>query len=145
MPLTLPGEPDRNAGQRFPALVWSLLHVPLFLALFAPGIAAAVRATPEPFRAWLWPTFLPQAAMLALVAWLLAVSAIAGSRVGLYAGLAALTLRFAVAAALALAYSGASVQLLGGATFALSNVLLVLLGWLPGTAKRAWSRPGAEL
>jgi membrane-anchored protein YejM (alkaline phosphatase superfamily) len=63
------GPQDRNAGQRFPALVWSLLHVPLFLALFWPGIEAAVRATPEPFRPWLWPTFLPQATLIALVGW----------------------------------------------------------------------------
>jgi membrane-anchored protein YejM (alkaline phosphatase superfamily) len=69
---SLAGPPDRNAGQRFPALLWALLHVPLFLALFWPGIQAAVRATPEPYRVWLWPTFLPQATLLALVAWLLA-------------------------------------------------------------------------
>jgi membrane-anchored protein YejM (alkaline phosphatase superfamily) len=72
MSVTLSGPPDRNAGQRFPALLWSLLHVPLFLGLFAPGIEAAVRSTPEQFRVWLWPTFLPQAALIALVAWLLA-------------------------------------------------------------------------
>src|SRR5512133_48729 len=67
----LAGPPDRNAGQRFPALVWALLHVPLFLALFAPGIRAAVHATPEAFRPWLWPTFLPQATLIAFSAWLL--------------------------------------------------------------------------
>ena len=72
MSVLLSGPSDRNAGQRFPALLWSLLHVPLFLGLFAPGIAAAVRATPEQFRVWLWPTFLPQATLIALLAWLLA-------------------------------------------------------------------------
>jgi membrane-anchored protein YejM (alkaline phosphatase superfamily) len=72
MSATLSGPPDRNAGQRFPALLWSLLHVPLFLALFSPGIAAAVRATPEQFRPWLWPTFFPQAGLIALAAWVLA-------------------------------------------------------------------------
>jgi membrane-anchored protein YejM (alkaline phosphatase superfamily) len=72
MSAPLPGPPDRNAGQRFPALLWSLLHVPLFLVLFWPGIAASVRATPEPFRPWLWPTFLPQATLIALLAWVLA-------------------------------------------------------------------------
>jgi membrane-anchored protein YejM (alkaline phosphatase superfamily) len=70
--LTLPsGEP--RAGQRFPALVWALLHVPIFLWLFTPGIQAAIRATPEAYRAWLWPTFLPQATLLAFVAWVLAL------------------------------------------------------------------------
>ncbi len=63
----------RGTGQRFPALMWALLHVPIFLWLFAPGMAAAVRATPEAYRAWLWPTFLPQALLLAFVAWILAL------------------------------------------------------------------------
>jgi membrane-anchored protein YejM (alkaline phosphatase superfamily) len=58
------------AGQRFAALLWSLLHAPLFLALFAPGIGAAIRATPEGWRAALLPTFVPQATLLALVAFL---------------------------------------------------------------------------
>jgi uncharacterized protein len=69
--LALPGDRAAGPGQRFPALLWSLLHVPLFLWLFSPGIAAAVRATPEAFRPWLWPTFLPQATLIAFVAWLL--------------------------------------------------------------------------
>lgn len=55
-------------GQRFPALLWALLHVPIFLALFAQGISTAVRATPEAYRLALWPTFLPQATLLALLA-----------------------------------------------------------------------------
>ncbi len=62
-----------GAGQRFPALLWALFHVPLFLALFAPGIQAALRATPEEYRLALWPTFLPQALLLALIAFALAL------------------------------------------------------------------------
>jgi membrane-anchored protein YejM (alkaline phosphatase superfamily) len=62
-----------RSGQRFAALLWALLHVPVFLWLFAPGIAAAVRSTPEAYRAWLWPTFVPQAALLALAGWALAL------------------------------------------------------------------------
>jgi membrane-anchored protein YejM (alkaline phosphatase superfamily) len=61
------------AGQRLPALAWALLHVPIFLALFAPGIGAAVRATPEAYRPFLWPTFLPQAALLSLIAFVAAL------------------------------------------------------------------------
>src|SRR5512133_192247 len=71
---TLAGqEPSRGpaAGQRLAALVWALLHTPLFLALFAPGIAAAIRSAPGAYRAALWPTFLPQATLLALVAFAL--------------------------------------------------------------------------
>jgi hypothetical protein len=71
MSASLAGPPVRSARSdpRLPALLWSLLHAPIFLALFAPGIAAAIRATPEPFRPWLWPTFLPQATLLSLGAW----------------------------------------------------------------------------
>jgi hypothetical protein len=67
--------PDRESatGQRFPALLWALLHVPISLWLFAPGIAAAIRATPEHYRVFLWPTFLPQATLLAFVGWVLAL------------------------------------------------------------------------
>src|SRR5512138_1929718 len=61
------------AGERLPALAWALLHAPLYLALFAPGISAAVSATPEGFRGALWPTFLPQATLLSLVAFVLAL------------------------------------------------------------------------
>lgn len=83
--------------------------------------------------------------LVVLVAWLLWVSAAAGSRVGLLAGLLAFAARVAVAAALAVANPGATSPLLGGAFFVLSSVLLVLIGWLPGTAKKAWTKPGADL
>jgi hypothetical protein len=56
---------------RFAALLWALLHVPLLLALYAGPIASALSATPAPWRHWVIPTFLPQAALLALVFWLL--------------------------------------------------------------------------
>ncbi len=83
--------------------------------------------------------------LVALVVWLLAVSVLAGSRVGLFAGIAALAVRVGVAVALAASYPGASLEVAGGITLALANILLVVLGWLPGTAKRAWSTPTAEL
>lgn len=83
--------------------------------------------------------------LVALVAWLLAVSVLAGSRVGVFAGVAALLVRTAVAVALAVSYSGATAELAGGLTLALANILLVLLGWLPGTAKKVWSKPAADL
>jgi membrane-anchored protein YejM (alkaline phosphatase superfamily) len=72
---TLGPEPSRAsaAGQRFAALCWALLHAPLFLALFAPGIAAAIRSAPGAYRVALWPTFVPQATLLALVAFVLAL------------------------------------------------------------------------
>ncbi len=69
----LPGGRGSPRGLRFPAFLWALLHVPVFLALYAPSIQEAVRATPVPYRAWLWPTFLPQALLLALLAFALAL------------------------------------------------------------------------
>jgi membrane-anchored protein YejM (alkaline phosphatase superfamily) len=57
-------------GFRFPALVWALLHAPL---LYAAPVASAVRAVPAPFRAALWPTFLPQAALISALLFLVAL------------------------------------------------------------------------
>ena len=36
--------PDERTSSRFPALVWALLHVPIFLALFASSIHSAVQS-----------------------------------------------------------------------------------------------------
>jgi membrane-anchored protein YejM (alkaline phosphatase superfamily) len=69
----IPSARGSGTGQRFAALVWALLHVPAFLWLFAPGIAAALRATPEAYRLLVWPTFVPQAALIALVSWILSL------------------------------------------------------------------------
>jgi uncharacterized protein len=85
-----------SAGQRFSALVWSLLHVPIFLALFAPGIGAAVHATPGAYRAFLWPTFLPQATLIAALAFALGLPFSVSSR----------AYRFAAPAAAALVTAG---------------------------------------
>ncbi|HEY6099456.1 MAG TPA: sulfatase-like hydrolase/transferase [Anaeromyxobacter sp.] len=78
-----------SAGQRFSALLWSLLHVPLFLALFAQGIAAAIRATPEGYRLLVWPTFLPQATLLAAVAFALGLPFVLSPRLYRFAAPAA--------------------------------------------------------
>jgi hypothetical protein len=58
---------------RLAALVWALLHVPILLALFASPIAKVVSSAPAPWGPWIAPTFLPQAALLALVFWLVAL------------------------------------------------------------------------
>lgn len=60
-------------GYRFPALAWALLHVPVILALYSASIRAAVHATPARWQGPLWPTFVPQAALLALVAFVIAL------------------------------------------------------------------------
>ncbi len=91
------------------------------------------------------PNVLSLPSLIVLVVWLLWVSVAGGSRVGLEAGLAAFGIRVAVAGALAALNPGSTAELLGGVFFATSGVVLVLIGWLPGTAKKTWTRPGAEL
>ena len=59
-----------RGGLRFPALIWALLHVPLFLACYAGSIADAIQRTPPGYRLALAPTFLPQAGLLATLCWL---------------------------------------------------------------------------
>ena len=83
--------------------------------------------------------------LLLVVVWLLWVSVRAGSRAGLYTGLGAFVGRIAMAALLILAPSGGIPTWDGVAVLLLSSALLVFLGWLPGTAKKVWSEPRAEL
>jgi membrane-anchored protein YejM (alkaline phosphatase superfamily) len=64
---------DTAPHLRLAALAWVLLHVPIVLGLYASPINAAVHATPSRFRAALWPTFLPQAALLAAVVFVCAL------------------------------------------------------------------------
>jgi membrane-anchored protein YejM (alkaline phosphatase superfamily) len=88
----------RATGQRFPALLWALLHVPIVLALYAAPIAAAVRATPDEFRVWLWPTFLPQALLLAVLGFVLGLPFVALPRAYRFAAPATVGLVTAVLA-----------------------------------------------
>jgi membrane-anchored protein YejM (alkaline phosphatase superfamily) len=67
------GAPRAALPQRFPALVWALLHAPLLLALYAPAVASAIAAAPPRFRVALLPAFLVQALALAALPWLVTV------------------------------------------------------------------------
>ena len=92
-----------------------------------------------------FPSILSVPILVVLVGWLLWVSAAAGSRVGLLAGIVACVVRLG-AAGLASALQGGAVVLFGGALFfGASSALLILLGWLPGTARKAWGRPPSGL
>lgn len=123
-----------------------------FQSLFA-AVAAALAILTAPVLqgvqetltgiAYFIPNLLAVPALVALVAWLLWVSVRAGSRAGLVAGIAAGAARVLVV--LALLTTGAIFTPDGLAVLAISSALLVFVGWLPGTAKKAWSRPGAEL
>jgi hypothetical protein len=64
-------DPAESGALRWPAFLWSALHVPVFLWLFAGPIAQSLRGVPEGFRAATWPSFPVQAATLALALWVL--------------------------------------------------------------------------
>ncbi len=123
-----------------------------FRSLFA-GIAAGLAILTAPVLAgaqeaptgtvFFVPNVLAFPALVVLLGWLLWVSVRAGSRAGLLAGIAAGVAR--VLAVLALLLTAAVITPDGVAVLAVSSALLVLVGWLPGTAKKAWSRPRAEL
>lgn len=75
MPLLPPERPapDEAGVLRWPALAWSLLHVPLFLWLFSGSIQQAMRGVPPGFGLALWPIFPVEAAVLALALWVVAL------------------------------------------------------------------------
>lgn len=111
-------------------------------ALTLPVLQGATSAYGNPYYL---PNLLALPFLVLVMGWLLWVSVQAGSRAGLAAGLGAFMGRMVLAAALILGPSGGIVTLAGVAVLVVSSALLVLVGWLPGTAKRAWSRPAAEL
>jgi hypothetical protein len=81
----------------------------------------------------------------ALAAWLVWLGARGGSTLGLVAGLGAFAARIGTLAVAAASLPGATAAGGGAALFLLAGGVLVLLGWLPGTARRAWSGPKGEL
>ncbi|HKW42640.1 MAG TPA: hypothetical protein VJP06_00500 [Thermoplasmata archaeon] len=83
--------------------------------------------------------------LIVVAAWVMWVGVAAGSRAGLAAGVAALVGRFAAFGLVAATQPGAVTTLGGIGLLVAASVALVILGWLPGTAKRAWSSPRAEL
>jgi membrane-anchored protein YejM (alkaline phosphatase superfamily) len=58
---------------RRPALLWALLHAPVFALLYGGSLSRALAGVPAGFRAPLWPSFALQAAGLSLLAWGLAL------------------------------------------------------------------------
>lgn len=80
-----------------------------------------------------------------LVGWLLWVGVRAGSRVGLYAGLVAGLARVVALGVAAAVNPGAIAPLGELGLFLGTSAVLVVLGWLPGTAKKAWAGPKSEL
>lgn len=68
--MTSPRPARRGSALRFPALLWALLHAPIFVWLYLPSLGPALRAVPGPYRAALWPAVAVEALVLALVVFL---------------------------------------------------------------------------
>lgn len=91
------------------------------------------------------PNLLALPFLIMVVLWLFWVSVQAGARAGLLAGIGSFVARVGAASLLTLSSSGVLVTADGVAVLLVSSALLVLLGWLPGTAKKAWSKPSGDL
>jgi hypothetical protein len=83
--------------------------------------------------------------LVLLVVWIMWVSIAAGSKAGLLAGLAAFAARAVVEAWLVITPPYPAPTAAGLGLFLVTGLVLVLLGWLPGTAKKVWSKPSGDL
>ena len=83
--------------------------------------------------------------LIVVAVWILWVSVAAGSQAGILAGVAAMISRFAAFGIAAITLVGAETTANGLGLLIVVSVMLVLLGWIPGTAKKAWSAPRAQL
>jgi len=73
------------------------------------------------------------------------VSVAAGSRAGLLAGLGAMASRFVAFGIAAGTLAGAQTSASGLVLLVVVSLALIVIGWIPGTAKKAWAGPRAEL
>src|SRR5467141_2255756 len=83
--------------------------------------------------------------VVAAAAWILWVGVAAGTQAGIVAGVAGMVGRISAFGAVAFRESGAITSAGGLGLLVAVSVLFVLLGWIPGTAKKAWSSPRGEL
>ena len=83
--------------------------------------------------------------VVAAASWILWVGVAAGTQAGILTGLAGLVGRITAFGAVALRESGAITSTGGLVLLVAVSILFLVLGWIPGTAKKAWSAPRAEL
>lgn len=93
----------------------------------------------------IFPFYLSIVFLVITAAWILRVSVAAGSRTGLIAGAATFAARAVTFLVVSATEPGAQATAEGVALLIAASAMLVLLGWLPGTAKQTWSRPRTEL
>src|SRR5439155_3758987 len=85
----------------------------------------------------LFPYALSVLFLVVAAAWILWVSVAAGSRAGVLAGLTAMVSRFAAFGLAAFTLTGAETTTAGLGLLIAVSLALVILGWIPGTAKKA--------
>ena len=135
----------REVGRRYRDLygygtAFKALFAAIAFVLAIPSVPVLV-AGPET----LFPLALSIVFVIAAAAWILWVSVAAGSRAGVLAGVAGLAGRLGGFAFATATQTGGMTSPEGlGLLLAISG-LFVLLGWIPGTAKKAWSGPRSEL
>jgi len=138
------GSPD-EVGRRYRELYgygrsYKILFAAIAFFLALPSVPVLAVGTESLFPYALSILFLVVAAV-----WILWVSVTAGSRVGILAGVTAMVSRFAAFGVAAITLAGAETSATGMGLLIAVSVMLVLLGWIPGTAKKAWAAPRAEL
>ena len=142
--LTAVGSPA-EVGRRYRELygfgrLYKILLAAIAFLVAIPSVPV-VAASPDT----LFPYALSILFLIVAVVWIIWVSVAAGSQAGVLAGVAAMIARFATFGVVAATLAGAEMSPSGLGLLVVASVLLVLLGWIPGTAKKAWSAPRAEL
>jgi len=138
-------DPPREIGRRYRGLYgygrsFKILFLAVAVALAIPSVPVLSASTEG-----LFPYTLSLLFLALVAAWTIWVSVAAGFRTGLAAGLAAAASRVLALSVPILLGRGTAFTWEGLALFLGSSGTLVLLGWLPGTAKNAWSGPRVDL
>jgi len=138
-------ESPREIGRRYRDLygygtAFKALFAAIAFLLAVPSVPVLV-AGPET----LFPFALSIFFVIGAAAWILWVSVTAGSRAGIFAGIAGLAGRLTAFAIATVTQAGGITSPAGLGLLLAISVMFVLLGWIPGTAKKAWSRPRPEL
>ena len=135
----------REIGRRYRGLYgygrsFKILFLDVAVALAIPSVPVLSASTEG-----LFPYTLSLLFLALVAAWTIWVSVAAGFRTGLAAGLAAAASRVLALSVPILLGRGTAFTWEGLALLLGSSGTLVLLGWLPGTAKNAWSGPRVDL
>ncbi|MGI0148162.1 MAG: HAAS signaling domain-containing protein [Thermoplasmata archaeon] len=137
--------PAREVGHRYRELYgygtsYKVLFAGIAFVLAVPSVPVLVVGTEN-----LFPFALSILFVIGCAAWILWVSIAAGSRAGVFAGVAGMVGRFAGFGFAAVTQAGAVTTPGALGLFVAVSAMFVVLGWIPGTAKRVWSGPRPDL